>query len=131
MSSEGRLLRRLRGEQSQRAFAARAGITRAALASYETGRVRPKPSLVREICARVGVADDACEAPGIVPIELTWGDLGLLRSVVSLKLEEIERVRTLGMSDPGDFLGQLRRMQAKLDIPVERLRARIAEFGDV
>ena len=53
----GARLRSLRGEESQEAFSRRVGITRSALANYETGRTRPKPSVLRQICQKVGVSE--------------------------------------------------------------------------
>lgn len=53
----GARLRSLRGEESQEAFSRRVGITRSALANYETGRTRPKPSVLRQICQKAGVPE--------------------------------------------------------------------------
>lgn len=58
-STIGERLRRLRGEESQEAFSRRVGITRSALANYETGRTKPKPSVLRQICQRLGVSEGA------------------------------------------------------------------------
>ncbi len=51
-------LRSLRGEESQEAFSQRVGLTRSALANYETGRTIPKPSVLRQIAQRLGVSEN-------------------------------------------------------------------------
>lgn len=50
-------LRSLRGEESQASFSRRVGLTRAALANYETGRTIPKKSVLRQVCHRLGVPE--------------------------------------------------------------------------
>lgn len=52
-------LRRLRGEESQDAFSRKIGLTRSALANYETGRTAPKRSILRKICQRLGISESA------------------------------------------------------------------------
>lgn len=54
----GQRLKFLRGEQSQEDFARKVGLTRAALANYETGRTKPKPSVLREVSRKLGLSDD-------------------------------------------------------------------------
>lgn len=54
----GERLRYLRGEQSQEQFAQQIGLTRAALANYETGRTKPKASILREISRKLGLSDE-------------------------------------------------------------------------
>lgn len=54
----GQRLRHLRGEATQEDFARLLGISRAALANYETERTRPKPSQLREFSRRIGISDD-------------------------------------------------------------------------
>ncbi len=51
-------LRQLRGDQSQEEFAQEIGLTRAALANYETGRTMPKRAMIRAISQRLGLSDD-------------------------------------------------------------------------
>jgi transcriptional regulator with XRE-family HTH domain len=51
-------IRQLRGEKSQAEFARFVGLTRSALANYETGRTTPKPSLLREISLKLGISED-------------------------------------------------------------------------
>ncbi|WP_165455705.1 helix-turn-helix domain-containing protein [Paracoccus subflavus] len=50
-------LRALRGDESQEAFSRRVGITRSALANYETGRTKPKPAVLRQICQKLGISE--------------------------------------------------------------------------
>lgn len=54
----GARLRQLRGEKSQAEFAREVGLTRSALANYETERTTPKPSVLRKISAKVGISED-------------------------------------------------------------------------
>mgnify|MGYP005853738515 CR=1 FL=1 len=70
----GERLRRLRGEESQEAFSRRVGITRSALANYETGRTKPKPSVLRQICQSLGLSESA----------LLTGEAGSFRELASL-----------------------------------------------
>lgn len=56
--SVGARLRHLRGESTQQEFADRLGLTRSALANYENGRTKPKPSLLREISRKLGISED-------------------------------------------------------------------------
>ncbi|MDF0601081.1 helix-turn-helix domain-containing protein [Psychromarinibacter sp. C21-152] len=51
-------MRHLRGESTQAEFAERLGLTRSALANYENGRTKPKPSLLREISRKLGISED-------------------------------------------------------------------------
>lgn len=51
-------LRQLRGDQSQEEFAQEIGLTRSALANYETGRTMPKRAVIKEISRRLGMSDD-------------------------------------------------------------------------
>ena len=60
-STEGSIsarLRHLRGERSQEEFAQIIGLSRSALANYETGRTKPKPSILRQISERLGLSED-------------------------------------------------------------------------
>lgn len=72
-------LRRLRGvEESQESFAARVGISRAALANYETGRTVPGPSVRRRICDALGVPpgeldDDTSADEAIAELRARFG----------------------------------------------------------
>ena len=54
----GERLRWLRGDESQTVFSERVGITRSALANYETGRTTPKISVLRKITQRLGIAEE-------------------------------------------------------------------------
>lgn len=51
----GRRIKFLRGELSQQEFAEKIGVSRAALANYETGRTVPNESVIRSISEIVGV----------------------------------------------------------------------------
>ncbi len=59
-----------------------------------------------------------------VTITLTLGDLGLLRALINLKIEDVERKIALGVADPADLVGGMKSIKAKLDRPVERIMAR-------
>lgn len=52
--SLGRRIRSLRGDLSQEQFAKRVGLTRSALANYETNRTRPKRSTLSRIAEATG-----------------------------------------------------------------------------
>ncbi len=54
----GQRLKYLRGERSQEDFARKLGLTRSALANYETGRTKPKLSVLREISRKLGLSED-------------------------------------------------------------------------
>jgi len=51
----GKRLRSLRGDLSQEEFAHKVGLSRSAVANYETGRTTPKPSVLRKISLAMGV----------------------------------------------------------------------------
>lgn len=51
-------LRQLRGEATQEDFAEQLGISRSALANYETARTQPKPSQLRDFSRRLGISED-------------------------------------------------------------------------
>lgn len=53
-----RRLRFLRGEETQEAFAKRVGVSRSALANYETGRSMPDDFTLSRICERTGTPVD-------------------------------------------------------------------------
>lgn len=61
----GRRIRFLRGDLSQTAFAEKVGVSRAALANYETGRTIPNQEVIRKICEQYDISDDFI-ARGIV-----------------------------------------------------------------
>ena len=54
----GERLRRLRGERSQEECGALVGLTRSAVANYETERTTPKPSILNEISRKMGISED-------------------------------------------------------------------------
>jgi transcriptional regulator with XRE-family HTH domain len=54
----GRRIRFLRGDLSQAVFAERVGVSRAALANYETGRTIPNQEVVRKICEQYDISED-------------------------------------------------------------------------
>lgn len=56
-NSIGRRLRLLRGDLTQEEFSQQIGITRSALANYETGRTKPKQKTLRDICKLTGVSE--------------------------------------------------------------------------
>jgi transcriptional regulator with XRE-family HTH domain len=53
----GKRLRLLRGDLTQDEFSQQIGISRSALANYETGRTKPKQKTLRQICKSVGVSE--------------------------------------------------------------------------
>ncbi len=57
-SGLGERLRRLRGERSQEEFGALVGLTRSAVANYETERTTPKPSILKDISRKLGISED-------------------------------------------------------------------------
>lgn len=58
MGPVARRLRFLRGEETQESFAKRVGISRSALANYETGRSIPNEFTQLKILRNAGVSDD-------------------------------------------------------------------------
>lgn len=53
----GQRLRHIRGDRTQQEFAELLGLTRSALANYETGRTKPKLSSLREIAEKLEVEE--------------------------------------------------------------------------
>lgn len=80
----GERIRRVRGEQSQEAFAKRVGLTRSALANYETGRTRPKPSVVRRISEASGLPLSALTGGEVRDFSELAGALGIHDEVGTL-----------------------------------------------
>jgi transcriptional regulator with XRE-family HTH domain len=62
MHSVARRIRFLRGDETQQAFAKRVGITRSALANYETGRSKPDDFTLDRIAQNAGVPADYFQA---------------------------------------------------------------------
>lgn len=58
-----RRLRFLRGDETQTEFAKRLGVSRSALAIYDTGRSKPDDFTLSRICERLGLAADFFAAP--------------------------------------------------------------------
>jgi transcriptional regulator with XRE-family HTH domain len=54
----GRRIRFLRGDLSQTVFAEKVGVSRAALANYETGRTIPNREVIRKISEHYDITDD-------------------------------------------------------------------------
>ncbi len=61
-----RRLRFLRGKETQEAFSKRVGISRSALANYETGRSVPNSFVLNQISEKCGVAEDFFSASDLV-----------------------------------------------------------------
>lgn len=71
----GRRIKFLRGELSQHAFAEKIGVSRAALANYETGRTLPNESVIRSISETLDVGPEFLKS-GFT--QNTYGLLNLL-----------------------------------------------------
>ena len=101
----GRRIRALRGPETQADFAAKIGVSRAALANYETGRTRPKDMTVLKIANLTGVSPSS-----IVSDEAySFDDLAALvanpelKSVQDLTDDERALVRLLRVCDDQVF----------------------------
>lgn len=70
-------IRALRADESQSAFAKRAGITRSALANYETGRTKPKRSVLAQIADAAGVDVNAVASGDVDAIDDLVAILGV------------------------------------------------------
>lgn len=77
-------LRALRGEESQQSFSERIGITRSALANYETGRTTPKPSVLRSICQKLGISESVLRSGEASTFDDLAGAVGAYREVGTL-----------------------------------------------
>lgn len=77
-------IRLLRGEESQAAFSQKVGLTRAALANYETGRTTPKRSVLRRICQRLGISESALIQGEAQDMTDLLGSLGIYDEVATL-----------------------------------------------
>ena len=95
-------LRALRGEESQQSFSERIGITRSALANYETGRTTPKPSVLRNICQKLGISESVLKTGEVSAFDDLAGAVGTYREVGTLPgLTDDEKaiVRVLRLCD--------------------------------
>lgn len=108
-------LRVLRGERSQEEFAKLVGLTRAALANYETGRTTPKPSVLRAISEKLGLSDDFLKFGGFrneyelnliatgegVPDRSyeTDDELAIIRALRAVRPSTIEAIVSLVLDD--------------------------------
>ena len=95
-------LRALRGEESQQSFSERIGITRSALANYETGRTTPKPSVLRNICQKLGISESVLKTGEVSAFDDLAGAVGTYREVGTLPgLADDEKaiVRVLRLCD--------------------------------
>lgn len=92
----GRRIRFLRGDLSQAEFAERVGVSRAALANYETGRTIPSPQVMGDIARAGGVAADFLQSGQVETLEELATSLGLGKnSVDELTKDEWAVVRLL------------------------------------
>lgn len=80
----GERIRRVRGEQSQAAFAERAGLARSALANHETGRTTPTPSGVRRISEVTGLPLSAFMVGEVGDLPDLAAALGIFDEVATL-----------------------------------------------
>jgi len=125
----GRRIKFLRGELSQSEFAKKVGVSRAALANYETGRTIPAPEVIEAICDVSGVTSaflssgKAREADHILDLlglnddsagSLTADEWAIVRGLRVCKPEVVRRVVALisegyfenrrGLADPDPIL---------------------------
>lgn len=73
----GRRIKFLRGELSQHEFAKKVGVSRSALANYETGRTVPSPEVVRKICDHYEISEDFLERGVVADVSEFATSLGL------------------------------------------------------
>ncbi len=95
----GRRLRSSRGLVSQGAFAARVGVTRAALANYELGRSRPPEEFLERVSEATGIPKDEFVAAPELP-DFEAGLRSLVGDGWQLTADEWALVRLLRVSDP-------------------------------
>lgn len=66
----GERLRLLRGSYTQSEFAEKIGITRSALANYETGRTNAKAKVIRQIAVKLDVSEGFLQGNDVLPSDL-------------------------------------------------------------
>lgn len=106
-----RRLRFMRGKETQEAFAKRVGISRSALANYETGRSRPDDFTLAQIAEKTGFPADYFASYPHPSSEVSWG--ATLGSVLDGGLpdwthDEATVIRILRLCDQGTVLKVLR-----------------------
>ena len=130
----GQRLRQLRGEESQADFAARFGLSRAALANYELGRTKPKPSLLKQISLKVGISDDFLLS-GSVRNEYELHRLMGLPSDVGepVSYDEMVIVRTLRLCESGVVSKVAATLLEALESkpPAQNVTSQRELFGDI
>lgn len=113
----GARIRSLRGDESQEAFAKRAGITRSALANYELNRTRPKRSVLEKIARAGGVSWVALSEGNASDLEELLTMLGGKGTSTEAELSPQERaiVRVLRACDEDTSLRVVRTLLAAID----------------
>lgn len=98
-SSVGKRIRFLRGDLSQAAFAERVGVSRAALANYETGRTAPKASIIEAISEASGVSTEFLASGKVNDVEQLAVSLGMGSNTADqLTADEWAVIRILAVS---------------------------------
>ena len=104
-------LRFMRGKETQEAFAKRIGISRSALANYETGRSRPDDFTLAQIIEKTGVPPDYFASyphpSSAVSLEAAVGSL-IDGRVPDWSHDEATVIRILRLCDHGTVLKVLR-----------------------
>lgn len=96
----GQRIRFLRGALSQAAFAAKVGVTRSALANYETGRTSPGPEVVKSIAGACGVGPSFLTDGTVQSVEEFATSLGITYGASgSFSDDELAFLRVLAISD--------------------------------
>lgn len=137
----GDRLRFLRGKETQEEFSNRLGVSRASLASWETGRAKPRRKVLGEICLKLGVsrtflehgeAEDARDLANGLQLalagkkDITADEAAMVRllrvstpetvlAVVEAITRELEKGETLNLLDPltaEDDIKRLYKIQA-------------------
>jgi len=136
-TSFGERLRFLRGDETQEEFSERLAISRSSLASWETGRAKPRRKALREISLKLGVSDsflskgEATDARDLAnglnialngPSDITADEATIVRilrlcspetalAVTQLLTDEIENNEAVRqMIDPHTAVGDLSRL---------------------
>lgn len=96
----GRRIRFLRGDLSQTAFAEIIGVSRAALANYETGRTRPNEKIIRAISEAWSASPEFILEGEVQNVEELATSLGMGSNTPDdLSADEWSVVRILGVCD--------------------------------
>ena len=107
LQSVARRIRFLRGEETQKEFAKRAGISRSALANYETGRSQPDDFTLSKIAKNLDISEDYF-ASRYDPLPSNDGELsqaallgGIIEGIPAWTEDEATLVRILRLCNEG------------------------------